>query len=44
MIFLPGGNGDPDEEDDSNVYYIGIDCPLFCSPPKGLILNSYFYF
>jgi hypothetical protein len=21
VIFLPGSNGDPDEEDDSNVYY-----------------------
>ena len=36
VIFLPGSNGDPDEEDDSNVYDRGTPCPPMCSLPNEL--------
>ncbi len=36
VIFLPDGNGDPDEEDDSNVYDRIYPCPPYCSTPNEL--------
>ncbi len=36
VIFLPGSNGDPDAEDDSNVYDRSSECPPFCSLPNEL--------
>jgi hypothetical protein len=36
VIFLPGSNGDPDEEDDSNVYDRVITCPPNCPPDNEL--------
>jgi len=38
VIFLPGSNGDPDEEDDSNVYDRVSTCPPVC--PSANELNS----
>lgn len=36
VIFLPGSNVDPDEEDDSNVYDRSIVCPPYCAPANEL--------
>lgn len=36
VIFLPGSNGDPNEEDDSNVYDRAMPCPPYCSLPNEL--------
>lgn len=36
VIFLPDGNGDPDEEDDSNVYDRSQQCPPYCAPSNEL--------
>jgi hypothetical protein len=36
VIFLPGSNGDPDEEDDSNVYDRSSMCPPVCAPANEL--------
>lgn len=38
VIFLPGSNGDPDAEDDSNVFDRSDPCPPTCAP--GNELNS----
>jgi hypothetical protein len=36
IIFLPGSNGDPNSEDDSNVYDRVPECPPNCSPANEL--------
>lgn len=36
VVFLPGSNGDPDAEDDSNVYDRNTPCPPDCSLPNEL--------
>jgi hypothetical protein len=36
IIFLPGSNGDPNAEDDSNIYDRSKQCPPDCPPANEL--------